>query len=535
MKHFLLLFFLIFCTTSLFADERTIMVISDMHVLDDSLWDHDDPAVFYSDPKMPEHSVELFDSAVVRILARRPDILLIPGDLTYNGERKSHEYVAAQLARIQANGTQVFVIPGNHDISDPGAKDFSSGNAVKADNLSAEDFAKLYADFGYGNAVLRLDTESDSLSYMVYPADDMAIIGINTNLSNIGGHKSAGGITQGVLDFIRQSTAKALADHHTNIILMAHHPIMQHIDNQAMVDISHIANLSEGMIPLNEIQEHLTAAHVHAVFTGHGHLHTISRVPTANGDLYDISTGALCAFPSPIRYGILNTETGNLAITSEMITRYQQEGYDRDTVLAKAAVNSVIERVYPKLDELKTMIDSDPMLKLMFSGGAFSNIDKDGLKLLTWLYMGPAIHHGFTALSRGDEDANIYFNTDSAYQAGVDAFYKMASDIVGMDMSKALPILQPALAKKGINIDSSMMPEAILGSIYYNYVTINGEQITTPDASCTTLRAINVREGSRSAIGDTYSDTTQPVKRLENGQIFILRGNKKYNLFGQIQ
>ncbi len=538
MKHKIFLFPLLLSAGFLSAEERSLMVISDIHVLDNSLWNMEDPTIFYSDPKMPEHSVELFDMAVARILEIRPDILLIPGDLTYNGERKSHEYVASQLARIREAGTQVFVIPGNHDVSNMSAKDFTSGKGVKTENLSATDFAQLYADYGYGNAVMRLDNGTDSLSYMVYPTEDIAVIGLNTNLSNIGGHKSVGGITQGTLDFLRQCTTKALTDGHSNILVMGHHPIMEHIDKQSLVDVSHVANTSDGMIPLGEIQEQLTASHVHAVFTGHAHIHTITHVPTENGDLYDISTGSLCSFPSPMRVGTLDTETGDLSITTEEITKYQQEGYERDTVLAKAAVNKIVDKIYPKLEELGNKIDNDPKyitIKMMFRDGAFRDVDKDGLKTLVWLYLGHEIHHAFTALSRGDEDAGIYFDTDSAYNAAVDAVYKMASDMLGVEnISAALPVLLPTLAKLGYNIDSSIMPEAILGSLYYNYVTVGDEQITTPDASCTTIRTINVREGTISAVDEVYGETLQPAKRLENGHIVIYQGGRRMNVIGQV-
>ena len=534
MKQKLPLFLLLLLSAVLSrAEERSIMVMSDIHVLDNSLWDKNNPSIFYSDPKMVEHSAELFDMAVDRVLAVHPQLLLITGDLTYNGEKKSHEYVASQLAKIQAAGTQVFVIPGNHDVSSPIAKDYSSGKGVLTENLSAEGFAQIYADYGYNDAVKRLDNESDSLSYMVYVAEDMAIIGLNTNQSNIGGHKSAGEITQGALDFLRECTAKAMTDGRTNIIVMAHHPIMEHVDNQSRVDVSHISNMSKGMISLSEIQEQLTVSHVHAVFTGHAHLHTIARVPTANGDLYDISTGSLCSFPSPMRHVTMDVGTGDLSITSEMITAYQQEGYERDTVLAKAAVNAAVERIYPKFTELREMIDKDPMMKVMFSGGVFENVDKESLKTIVWLYMGKEIHHAFTSISRGDENANVYFDTDSAYNAAVTTSYDMLKAFIGMDVSLALPLLQPVLAKKGINIDSSIMPENIFGSVYYNYVTINEQQVTTSDASCTTMRQINVREGTISAVDDVYEDVWQGEKRLEDGRIVIYVNGRRMSILGQ--
>ncbi len=544
MKHKFLLFFLLLSAAVLPAQELSLMVVSDMHVLDNSLWNQDTPEIFYSDPKMVEHSAELFDMAVERILESRPDILLVPGDLTYNGELKSHQYVAEQLARIKANGTQVFVIPGNHDISDPGAKDFTSGKGVRTDNLSAAGFAELYAAFGYGNAVMRLDNETDSLSYMAYPEDGVAVIGLNTCLSNIGGHKSAGCITEGTLKFLQDCSAKALAEGHRNILLMAHHPMMEHIDKQSAIDASHIANMAEGMIPLSEIQERLTGAHIHAVFTGHAHLNTISRVPTANGDLYDISTGSLCSFPSPMRHGILNIETGNLILTGEEITKYQQEGYGRDTVLAKAAVNSIVDIIHPKMQSFIQKLKEKPLTqkafeeKLGINVSQLAGVSKEDLKEIVWEGLGQEIHHAFTSLSRGDEDAGVFFDTDSAYNAAVKKCYNLISLVSGLSedgIKKALTDVkvQAALALMNISIDSSILPEAILGSIYYNYVTVEEEQLVTPDASCVTQRSINVREGTVNAVEDIHTEPRQSGKRLENGQIVIYHNGVRMNILGQ--
>jgi len=74
-----LLFLLLTATTMMYADEKNFMVMSDMHVMVNSLWDQNHPEVFYSDPKMVEHSHELFDLAVQRVIDNAPDFLLVPG------------------------------------------------------------------------------------------------------------------------------------------------------------------------------------------------------------------------------------------------------------------------------------------------------------------------------------------------------------------------------------------------------------------------------------------------------------------------
>ena len=76
------IFLLLLATALVYADQKTFMVMSDMHVMVDELWNKSHPEVFYSDPKMVEHSQELFDLAIQRVKDNAPDCLLVPGDLT---------------------------------------------------------------------------------------------------------------------------------------------------------------------------------------------------------------------------------------------------------------------------------------------------------------------------------------------------------------------------------------------------------------------------------------------------------------------
>ncbi|NLE34232.1 MAG: metallophosphoesterase [Bacteroidales bacterium] len=66
-----------------------------------------------------EFSKPILDEAISQILKEKPDLLLIPGDLTYCGEKISHEAVAERLGEIAEQGIKVFVTPGNQDIDSP--------------------------------------------------------------------------------------------------------------------------------------------------------------------------------------------------------------------------------------------------------------------------------------------------------------------------------------------------------------------------------------------------------------------------------
>ena len=471
-----LTFLLLAVCALVYADEKNFMVMSDMHVMVKSLWDQKHPEVFYSDPKMVEHSHELFDLAIERVKENAPDFLLVPGDMTYNGELKNHQYVAQKFAELKKAGIAVFVIPGNHDISDPGAKDYSSGKGVKTDNLSATGFAKLYADFGYGDAVMRLDKGVDSLAYMTYFGDNIAIIGLNTNKSNIGGHKSAGGFTEGMMTFLKQCTDKALKDGRENILVMAHHPIMEHINGQAYIDVNHIANMEDGMIPLATIQEQLTAAHVHVVFTGHAHLHTASHIETANGDLYDISTGSTSSYPSPLRKGTLDTNSGLITLVGDEITKYQEEGYDRDTVLANSAISTLASKLYANIDVIKAKVDKHPGIKKYIDVSVLDKYDAAGIRKVARQYIGEDLHKALCALSRGDEDVFYY---DDEAQEGIDHFNDMLTEIIGVDYETTIL----AMELSGMDTDFGVNPNLLYRSIYENFVSIDDVEFYTADAS----------------------------------------------------
>lgn len=57
-----------------------------------------------------------------------PDILLVSGDLTKDGEQECHAALAKQLQQLQQDvpGLKIYVINGNHDIRNYNAKNFNT-------------------------------------------------------------------------------------------------------------------------------------------------------------------------------------------------------------------------------------------------------------------------------------------------------------------------------------------------------------------------------------------------------------------------
>src|SRR3712207_6769925 len=116
-----------------------LAVLSDIHVMAPELLQEDGPAFqnyIARDRKMLKESVLLLKVAVDALVSERPDVVVVAGDLTKDGERVSHELVARQLLKpLHENGIPVYVIPGNHDVNNPHAVIFHNDTTKRTDTV----------------------------------------------------------------------------------------------------------------------------------------------------------------------------------------------------------------------------------------------------------------------------------------------------------------------------------------------------------------------------------------------------------------
>ena len=94
------------------------------------------------------------------ILDLKPQMVLVTGDMTKDGERMSHQLVASQLQRLVDAGIHVLVVPGNHDINNPDAKVYDGDTTTPADTITRNEFAELYRNMGYDEQSRRDPTRS---------------------------------------------------------------------------------------------------------------------------------------------------------------------------------------------------------------------------------------------------------------------------------------------------------------------------------------------------------------------------------------
>ena len=158
------LIYIIMLLTTLFAFDTQarmtldrIAIISDVHLLSPELItpgsaiDRADAA----DSKMMAMSDEIMASITDSLIALKPSVVLLTGDLTYNGERLSHERMAWHLARLQQHGIRPLVIPGNHDCNNPYARRYDGDNTMPTATVTREEFAQIYRGCGYGGQSMR--------------------------------------------------------------------------------------------------------------------------------------------------------------------------------------------------------------------------------------------------------------------------------------------------------------------------------------------------------------------------------------------
>ena len=147
--------------------DTTLIVATDLHYIAPELTDHGayfERMIENADGKVTEFIEELTDSFLAEVIRRKPDALILAGDLTFNGARLSHTALADKLHAVSDTGIPVLVIPGNHDLENEDAARFRGESFTRVENVTAEDFASIYYDFGLAQAASR---DSASLSYTV--------------------------------------------------------------------------------------------------------------------------------------------------------------------------------------------------------------------------------------------------------------------------------------------------------------------------------------------------------------------------------
>ena len=310
---------------------KDVLVMSDIHVMSPELLIKEGSAFdkyLASDRKLLAESKDIYYTMIDTILARKPELVLIPGDLTKDGEKLSHQLVAEQLQRLKKAGIQTLVVPGNHDVNNPHAYVFDGDQTRYAETVSDEEFAEIYSDFGYGSKAQR---DPQSLSYAIEALKDVVVIGIdackydeNTFVSQ-GAEKdvcvTSGRIKPETLEWIEKQAQQA-RDNGKQVLALMHHNLVEHFNGQASIASPYVVDDAA------KVRETLMNAGVHTVFTGHFHIQDIAKDynETKTDSIYDISTGSTVTYPCPFRLVRLNDDNTVMDLQGKLLKSVELNG-----------------------------------------------------------------------------------------------------------------------------------------------------------------------------------------------------------------
>lgn len=330
-----------------------IMIASDVHYMSQELMDYGgafNDLIDNGDGKVILYMPQIWQAFAQEVIAARPDVLILSGDLTLNGERKNHEELAARLAEIEAAGVPVLVIPGNHDINNSNAAAYFGETKSPVETVNPEEFWQIYRAFGYDEAV---SYAPDSMSYLYILNDTTWLIMLDTCIYEPK-NEVDGEIREGTLEWMEQCLRSAYSQGIT-VIPIGHHNLQEL--SRVYVKECVLRNHEEVM---EVLERYLTPAYVS------GHLHVQRVLKHTNGpgmpdDMYgiwEIVSNSLII--PPCQYG-------NLKLNTDGSLSYHTRNVD---VSGWAAKNGVENQ-----DLLDFSAFSDAYLRLVIKNQTYKMIE----------------------------------------------------------------------------------------------------------------------------------------------------------------
>ena len=292
-------------------DPLTLWILADPHYLSTKLFDLNAASfqrlLEHEAGRLIERMPQVMESFVKRAVQQKPDAVLLPGDLTLNGELISLQEIREYLEQIRQAGIDVLVIPGNHDIEHPRAGSYTQQEAGDTPSVTKSLFWEEMKRFGYADSISQAP---DSFSYCYPIRDDLRILALDANTKDM-----PCALTDSTLHWAEEQ----LADAQKNgcaVISISHQNIL--IQDKRM-ERGFVMNNHREVVRL--LQKYGVKLHL----SGHAHLQSYAM----DNDLYDICTE--CAAVSPLGFGVLEIsgDHNKWSYHRSLFELYQEEAEQR--------------------------------------------------------------------------------------------------------------------------------------------------------------------------------------------------------------
>ena len=321
---------------SAMGQDKRILVMSNLNVMSPELLVQEGSAFTEASklsPFMLKQSSQIFRTMVDTVRKYRPDLILIPGDLTKCGELLSHQEVISTLDAMRQEGASVLVIPGEQDIDRSDAVSYNGNTTTPVASVTAEEFVELYKDYGYGETSQR---DEQTLSYACEPFEGLVVFGIDLRP------------TEGAFSPETMAWLTAIADdaveHGKQLIGMIHCNAIDHFKLQS--DIATDCVVREWEETAHELVQH----GLRLFFTGHQHVQDVAKFyidEERTDSIIDVATGTLTMYPTPWRLFTVNEALTQWSGQTGYITNVP--GIGNVKVLSKAHADNNFKNILHNL------------------------------------------------------------------------------------------------------------------------------------------------------------------------------------------
>ena len=300
-----------------------------------------------TDQKCVAETAAVIDAGFAKIAADKDtNIILIPGDLVYRGEYKSHIGFRDRLYKLKEQGKRIYLTTARHDYGG-NPVEFVGEEEIPVEEMKREDLRDFYRDFGFDEAI---SEHKESMSYVVQLQPGYRLLALNCD----GDCEDFRGLWDNQMQWALEEIKKAheAGDYIFAIMhypLLPFSPVMNFIDDAKITDWEKRAN-------------EFADAGLNLIFTGHMHAQALTQYTTKNGNtITDIQTGCFVGCPCAYRRVVMDDK--NITVKSFTIEDFD---WDKGGRTAAEYFQWRFDRMV--LDIVNAMADDFAFFTRLFGG-----------------------------------------------------------------------------------------------------------------------------------------------------------------------
>ena len=367
---------------------------------------------------------------------KETELIIIPGDLSKDGEYESHKSLIKELTALKDAGKKIFVLTAGHDFNETG-RGYKNDKFVGSKGTEFKELYNLYYEFGYKDA---LSVDEETLSYITEIAENTRLLALNCDSKR----ECKGLIDERLLKWAKEQLNKA-KEENSYVIAMCHYPVIPSVPVFDLVGDAHVKNW-------REIASFLADNGVELVLTGHMHIQSINEFVSEKGNkLYDICTATTVGTPGKYRKieiaedGTMNVKSINVeGFTLPDEFKTAEEFFDwRFKYSVKNKINKILEGGSGFVKVLKK-----------FGGKVLNSIKLKTIARLLFIKIDSSLKN-IKLMDFAGEIATAIFKGDMPYIKGTPQYDAISKAL--KRLSFILKKIEPKLSKNGVKVDLTDM------------------------------------------------------------------------------